>query len=220
MSNPATVIGAQTHIKGNLEGDEDLMVVGRVDGKINLSRTLTVDPDGVVVADIQVQRAIISGTVVGNISASDVVHITEQGRVVGDLSAPRVVLVEGASFRGNIDMGDMDAPARPASIAAPRRTRTPVRPARPAEPEAPRQEAPAPKPAPPPRKVVRQATAPTVRPAPPRAAEDSLDKRAEAAARAVAKSTPRPSDSSKSKSKKKAPKPPTTAGKRTRARRK
>ena len=113
MTGNETVVGASTHITGNLQGEEDLRVIGRVDGNIELQRTLYVEPDGVVVADVQVARAVISGTLVGNVTATELVHIAEDGRVVGDITAPRVVLVDGASFRGNVDMGDLDAPRDP-----------------------------------------------------------------------------------------------------------
>lgn len=213
MSNPATVVGAQTHIKGNLEGDEDLTVIGRVDGNISLTKTLTVDPSGVVVADIQVNRAIISGVVVGNVTAAELVHITEEGRVVGDLAAPRVVLVDGATFKGNVEMGDMDAP----QAAAPTRPRTSARPA----PEPPKA---APRPAPPPKRVVPQSKATTRKPGPRRVAPpepaEPLQERAEAAARAVAQAAKdKKAPPKKAPEKKGAPKPPTTAGKKTRARR-
>ena len=108
MSEPVTIIGANTVISGNLEGDEDLTIEGRVEGTITLSRTLTIENNGVVHANINVRNAVISGVLVGNIEAQDSVHITEEGRVMGDISAPRVILVDGASFRGSIDMGDFD----------------------------------------------------------------------------------------------------------------
>ena len=210
MTNPATVIGAATQVKGNLEGDEDLLVVGRVDGNINLTKTLTVDPKGVVVADVQVREAIISGQLVGNVTATDLVHITEQGRVVGDLTAPRVVLVDGAAFRGAIDMGDMEAPAT-ARPLGPRARPSRSQPEEAAHAPAPTSKPkPVPKPAPPPRRVVPQS-----KPKQPEKKPDTLDKRAEAAAKAVASQAKKPKPK-----KKKAPKPPTTAGRRTRARRK
>jgi len=108
MSEPMTIIGTNTFVNGNLEGDEDLTVEGRVEGCINLSKTLTVEVGGVVRANINVRNAVVSGILVGNVTAQESVHVTEQGRVVGDISAPRVILVDGASFRGNIDMGDFD----------------------------------------------------------------------------------------------------------------
>ena len=108
MTEPMTIIGTNTFVNGNLEGDEDLTVEGRVEGSINLSKTLTVEVGGVVRANINVRNAVVSGILVGNVTAQESVHVTEQGRVVGDISAPRVILVDGASFRGNIDMGDFD----------------------------------------------------------------------------------------------------------------
>jgi cytoskeletal protein CcmA (bactofilin family) len=108
MTDPITIIGSNTVVSGNLEGDEDLTVEGRVEGSITLSRTLTIEANGVVRANINVRNAIINGVLVGNISAQEAVHITEEGRVVGDIAAPRVIIVDGASFRGNVDMGDFD----------------------------------------------------------------------------------------------------------------
>ena len=119
MSEPITIIGTNTVVSGNLEGDEDLTVEGRVEGSITLSRTLSIEVGGVVRANVHVRNAVISGVLVGNVEAQESVHITEAGRVVGDIAAPRVILVDGASFRGNIDMGNFDidrdvksAPAR------------------------------------------------------------------------------------------------------------
>ena len=113
MTEPITVIGTKTMINGNLEGDEDLTVEGHVEGSINLSKTLTVEVGGVVRANINVRNAIISGVLVGNVEAQEAVHITEQGRVVGDITAPRVILVDGSSFRGSIDMGDFNIETTP-----------------------------------------------------------------------------------------------------------
>lgn len=114
MADVTTVIGDTIRLQGHLQGDEDLTVLGRVDGTIELTKTLIVEPSGVVKADVTVQNAIISGVVVGNVTASDSVEITKEGRMVGDISSPRVILVDGASFRGDIDMGDLELP-RPTS---------------------------------------------------------------------------------------------------------
>lgn len=109
-SNATTIVGESILISGNLSGDEDLTVLGRVRGSINLSRTLVIEESGVVKADMEVRNAVVSGVVVGNITASDSVEILEQGRVVGDIKAPRVIIVDGARFRGTVDMGNLEAP--------------------------------------------------------------------------------------------------------------
>jgi cytoskeletal protein CcmA (bactofilin family) len=134
-----TVIGGSVQVKGNLSGDEDLHVLGRVDGKIELQRTLVVAESGVVKAEVRVKNAIVSGVVVGNIHATESVEITREGRMVGDIEAPRVIIVDGASFRGNVDMGDIEnmpvsrpRTERPRPSAPPIPARAQPSPARPA----------------------------------------------------------------------------------------
>ena len=110
----ATIIGSSMLVAGNLQGDEDLHVLGRVDGSIELDRTLVVAESGIVKAEVKVKNAIVSGVVVGNIYATEAVEITREGRMVGDVHASRVIIVDGASFRGSVDMGDLEnMPARP-----------------------------------------------------------------------------------------------------------
>jgi len=101
-----TVIGPSILISGKLSGDEDLTVRGRVEGELSLSRTLIVEPSGIVKANVAVKNAIVSGVVVGNISATESVELTQEGRMVGDIRSPRVIIVDGASFRGRVDMGN------------------------------------------------------------------------------------------------------------------
>ena len=61
-----------------------------------------------VKAEVQVKSCIISGALVGNVTATESIEITKEGRMVGDISAPRVVIVDGAGFRGRIDTGEVD----------------------------------------------------------------------------------------------------------------
>ncbi|WP_309888711.1 polymer-forming cytoskeletal protein [Archangium sp.] len=138
-----TVVGQSILISGKLTGDEDLTVRGRVEGELTLSRTLIVEPTGVVKANVAVKNAIVSGVVVGNINATESVELTREGRMVGDIHAPRVIIVDGASFRGRVDMGEVepgrvpaDRPAlpRPTAVRPAMRpgTNVPARPALPA----------------------------------------------------------------------------------------
>lgn len=125
-----TVIGPSILISGKLSGDEDLTVRGRVEGELSLTRTLIVEPSGIVKANVSVRNAIISGVVVGNITATESVELTREGRMVGDIRSPRVIIVDGASFRGHVDMGNAEPRAageRPAT-QRPTITRPQVRP--------------------------------------------------------------------------------------------
>jgi cytoskeletal protein CcmA (bactofilin family) len=170
-----TVIGDSVRVQGNLSGDEDLHVLGRVDGRIELQRTLVVAPSGIVKAEVVVKNAVVSGVVVGNIRASESVELTREGRMVGDIFAPRVIIVDGASFRGSVDMGDIEnMPVRKPQAERPRPTSTPVASTRPGASSI--SSTPRPSSAPPPRPVTtppRPATppapvmAPTVPVAPP-----------------------------------------------------
>jgi cytoskeletal protein CcmA (bactofilin family) len=122
-----TVIGDSVRVRGTLSGDEDLHILGRVDGRVELQRTLVVAESGIVKAEVSVKNAVISGVVVGNVHASESVEITKEGRMVGDIYAPRVIIVDGASFRGNVDMGDIaNMPARKPEISRPRPTPAPI----------------------------------------------------------------------------------------------
>jgi cytoskeletal protein CcmA (bactofilin family) len=103
-----TIIGESILISGSLNGDEDLTVRGRVEGTLTLTKTLVVEPTGIVKAEVQVRNCVIAGAVVGNVTATESVEITKEGRMVGDIAAPRVIIVDGASFRGRIDMGEVD----------------------------------------------------------------------------------------------------------------
>lgn len=102
MSN--TVIGSSIVIDGEITGDEDLVIEGTVKGKIQLRASLYVEASGAVEADIETQNVDVSGQVTGNITASDKVELKTQCRVVGDIKAPRILIADGASFKGNVDM--------------------------------------------------------------------------------------------------------------------
>ncbi|MGZ3459467.1 MAG: bactofilin BacP, partial [Archangium sp.] len=126
-----TVVGQSILISGKLTGDEDLTVRGRVEGELTLSRTLIVEPTGVVKANVAVRNAIVSGVVVGNINATESVELTREGRMVGDIHAPRVIIVDGASFRGRVDMGEVEpgrVPSERPALPRPATTRPVVRP--------------------------------------------------------------------------------------------
>lgn len=107
QSDQATMVGESIVITGNLTGDEDLIILGRVEGTISLSRTLFVSTNGIAKADVAVENAVISGVVVGNVSATDSIQITETGRVVGDLNAPRIMITTGARVRGQVAAGEV-----------------------------------------------------------------------------------------------------------------
>jgi cytoskeletal protein CcmA (bactofilin family) len=103
-SSSVCVIGAKTTIKGEISGDEDVLVEGRAEGEIKIGKELRIGPGGSVKAKVQAQSVIVSGEMVGDCHATHRVEVQASGRLLGNIRAPRVVIAEGASFKGNSDM--------------------------------------------------------------------------------------------------------------------
>ncbi len=98
------VIGPSTSIKGELSGEEDLMIQGRVEGKIDLKKNnVTVGRTGHIKGDIYGKIISIEGEVQGNLFGEEKVVIRESGVVHGNMRTPRFSLENGAQFKGSID---------------------------------------------------------------------------------------------------------------------
>lgn len=113
-----TIIGEGIHVNGRITGEEDLRIEGRVEGSISLTETVHVAESGVVVATIQARDVVVSGVVVGNVSATNAVHLNPGAKLVGDIDAPRLIIADGAAFRGNVIMSESPAGAARAKTAA------------------------------------------------------------------------------------------------------
>lgn len=99
-----TIIGSSIVIDGEISGNEDLVIQGTVKGKIELKQSLFVEESGSVEAEIITQNVDVSGQVTGNITAADKVELKAQCRMTGDIKAPRILIADGASYKGNVDM--------------------------------------------------------------------------------------------------------------------
>jgi len=99
-----TVIGETIHVNGEIHGEEDLIILGSVQGKVVLKDNLIVEASARIEADLESRTIEISGEVTGNISASERVEIKNDGRVNGNIKAPRITIADGALFRGSVDM--------------------------------------------------------------------------------------------------------------------
>ncbi len=103
-SGPTCTIGPKTRVKGEISGEENVVVEGHVEGSIRVTRDLRVGPGGSVKATVAAQSVVVAGELLGDCHATQRVQIEATGRMTGNIRAPRVVIVEGASFRGNSDM--------------------------------------------------------------------------------------------------------------------
>ena len=99
-----TTIDSSIRVKGELLGDEDVTIDGRVEGIVNLTRTLVVGKRGSVEADVRAANVVVHGSVVGNVVAEQKVEILATGHLEGNIKAPKIVIAEGAHFKGNVDM--------------------------------------------------------------------------------------------------------------------
>jgi cytoskeletal protein CcmA (bactofilin family) len=110
------IIGASISVVGDVTGDEDLTILGRVDGKIDLPQhVVTVGQSGRVKADIHARVVSVAGEVHGNLVAGEQIIIRKTATMLGNLTAPRVGLEDGCCFRGSVEMESRPEKSRTAA---------------------------------------------------------------------------------------------------------
>ena len=114
FQGPATMamIGSSIHIKGDVSGEESLVIQGTVEGTINLKQNnLIIGQDGKITATIHANTVTIEGTLKGDVFAEERVILKKTGNIRGNISAPQVSMEEGAIFKGSMDMDYKPAPS-------------------------------------------------------------------------------------------------------------
>lgn len=102
-------IGKSIAIKGDLTGNEDIAIEGKVDGKVDLpNNEFTIGANGVVHAEVKAKSVVVIGRVSGNINGIERIEIQATGIVDGDVTSPRLVVAEGAILNGSIHMSQKD----------------------------------------------------------------------------------------------------------------
>lgn len=98
-------LGPSLHIKGEISGNEDLLIDGSVEGLVQLDeRKLTIGATAKLTADIIAREVVVYGTVKGNLRAKDRIEIKKDGSVHGDLTTARISIEDGAYFKGSIEI--------------------------------------------------------------------------------------------------------------------
>ena len=98
-------LGSTLHVKGEITGNEDLLIDGSVEGLVQLEdRKLTVGASAKVTADVIAREVVVYGNVKGNLRARDRIEIKKDGSVVGDLTTARISIEDGAYFKGSIEI--------------------------------------------------------------------------------------------------------------------
>ena len=101
----SATIGKSVSIKGQIYSREDLFIDGEVNGTIELAESkVTVGPNGKVQASLRAREIVVLGTIHGNVEATDKVDIRKEAKLVGDIKTSRIVIEDGAYFKGSIDI--------------------------------------------------------------------------------------------------------------------
>ncbi len=118
----STTIGRTVAIKGEVHSEEDILIDGKMEGRLDLGpNRLVVGPNGTVRADIAAREVDLHGVINGNVEAAERIILRKNSKLVGDLKMASVVIEDGAYFKGSIDITrPQDASsAAPAVISKP-----------------------------------------------------------------------------------------------------
>ncbi|HYH06351.1 MAG TPA: polymer-forming cytoskeletal protein [Thermoanaerobaculia bacterium] len=100
-----TFIGANITVEGSITGTEPITIEGSVRGKITLQSDVRIGTKARIDATVHGRNVTVEGRINGDISADDRVELVATATVEGNIKAPKIVVAEGAKFRGNVDMG-------------------------------------------------------------------------------------------------------------------
>jgi cytoskeletal protein CcmA (bactofilin family) len=115
-------LGKNVTIKGQIFAREDLTIDGEVEGTVECQEhRLTIGPNARVQAGLKAREIIIHGSIQGNVDATDKIDIKKEAKLVGDIKTSRIVIEDGAYFKGSIDISKavVNKPAPPQPAAQP-----------------------------------------------------------------------------------------------------
>ena len=101
----SSFVGSNITIDGTISGSEPMVVEGVVRGKVQVASELRLGANARIEAEVHGRNVVVEGRVTGNISADDRLELVSTAIVEGNLKAPKIVVAEGAQFRGSVDMG-------------------------------------------------------------------------------------------------------------------
>jgi len=118
----AATVGKAVKIVGQIYSKEDLYVDGEIEGTVEaLEHKLTIGPHGTVHAGIKAREVVALGNITGNVEASEKIEIHKEAKLVGDIRTARIIIEDGAYFKGSIDIVKPEPakpPAKPAAAPA------------------------------------------------------------------------------------------------------
>jgi len=105
----ASSLSPDLQFHGEVRGGDDLIVEGTIEGQIDIKGHVTVNPSGVVRAEVRARKVFISGKVFGNVAGEEAVELHPSGYLEGNIQSPKVIIHEGAQFKGSVDMKVKDS---------------------------------------------------------------------------------------------------------------
>ena len=123
-----THIAPGSRVQGQLTGPTELLIEGEVEGEIRVDAAVMIGSEGVVHGPVTAHVVRIGGRVFGNVTASDRVEVAPSGSLEGDVAAPRIIIAEGAFFKGRVEMTGDKAEKKPEEARRPKGNGEPVRP--------------------------------------------------------------------------------------------
>jgi cytoskeletal protein CcmA (bactofilin family) len=116
----SATIGKAVMIKGQIFSREDLVIDGEVEGTVEAQEhRVTVGPNGKVQASVKAREIVVLGSIAGNVEATDKIDIRKDARLVGDIKTARIVIEDGAYFKGSIDIVKGGEPKKQGQAPAP-----------------------------------------------------------------------------------------------------
>lgn len=106
--NQSSLIGNTLLIKGEVFSEDEILIEGKIQGRINVKNRVIIGVNGNVEADIEAKEVIIKGKVTGNVKGGHRVEIVPAGVLHGNINSPRVVIADSGVFEGNIEMHGRD----------------------------------------------------------------------------------------------------------------
>jgi cytoskeletal protein CcmA (bactofilin family) len=129
-SSSAATIGKAVKVVGQIYSREDLYVDGEIEGTVEaLEHKLTIGPNGAVRAGVKAREVVALGTIQGNVEAHDKIEIRKEAKLVGDIRTARIIIEDGAYFKGSIDIVKPEpkgAGGKPATPVAQATTPAPI----------------------------------------------------------------------------------------------
>ena len=99
-----THVAAGTRLRGEINGATEVLVDGEIVGEVRVEAPVIVGTDGVIEGPVTAPVVRVGGHVIGDVLATDRVEVLATGSVEGNIAAPRIVIAEGAFFKGSVEM--------------------------------------------------------------------------------------------------------------------